>query len=156
MKWLSVLLVASAVWVPGTGAAQEADPREAGLRERIAAEPGNTRASCELGALLVRRDAHEEARNILERAVHVLAARTGRRAHRSLGACLYNLGRAYEADGGDPYLVGLALDTYRWSLEVRANATVAARLAGLADLSAEISAADVTAPEPLSRGMIDS
>ncbi|MFO0713951.1 MAG: hypothetical protein U0353_29110 [Sandaracinus sp.] len=67
------------------------------------------------------------ARREIETALRVLERAEGERAHRSLGACLYNLGRVDEGEGD----LGGARAAYRRSLEVRPNATVQERLRGL-------------------------
>lgn len=67
------------------------------------------------------------ARREIEGALVVLERGTDDRGRRALGACLYNLGRVEEGEGR----VDAARAAYRRSLEVRPNATVAARVRAL-------------------------
>ncbi len=85
-------------------------------------------ARCELGWALYHAGQLERARAELARGVDLLRVAAARRPRdrRTLGACLYNLGRvAEESDASS------AARYYRESIEVRPNDTVAARLAAL-------------------------
>lgn len=107
--------------------AQSQNPDVARLRAAVAADPAAPSPRCELAWALVLTNAHHEAVEVVTPAITTLRARTDAAAKRSLGACLYNRGRAYEALGDRAH----AIVDYADSLENRPNQTVAQRLATL-------------------------
>lgn len=146
-----VMLAFASCWLVGTatggaspagvavGAAQP--PDLATLRARAAASPGDTHAACELAFALVGASQPQEAVTVASPAIASLRAQTGAAAQRSLGACLYNRGRAHEALGAR----SAAVIDYADSLDLRPNETVAARLRALVpDVPADAPLAAVT------------
>lgn len=102
-------------------------PDLATLRARAAASPDDVHAACELAFGLVGASESHEAITVATPAIARLRAQSGAAAARTLGACLYNRGRAHEALGE----TSAAIVDYADSLDLRPNDTVSARLAAL-------------------------
>lgn len=98
------------------------------LRAAVAAAPDEPRPRCELAFALVRANQPREAIDAATPAIDQLRTQPGARARRTLGACLYNRGRAHEAAGE----TASAIADYADSLDLRPNDAVAARLTTLA------------------------
>lgn len=102
-------------------------PDLATLRARAAASPEDDHAACELAFGLVTAGQPAEAATTATPAITRLRAQAGAAARRTLGACLYNRGRAHEALGE----TSAAIVDYADSLDLRPNDSVAARLHAL-------------------------
>lgn len=123
------VLVVARLAVPCSVARAQSSPadRVAELRARVDASADDVSLRCQLSFALVGAGRFEEARGEADRAISALGSPTERDARRTLGACLYNRGRAHEG-------LGRARDAaadYVESLRLRANEAVLARLTAL-------------------------
>lgn len=129
MRSLSLVLVLVPVlgtsWLASRASAQE--DAVARLRAEVAAAPSEVSLQCQLSFALVGASQHEEARTIASAAIAAVPRPLTRAARRTLGACLYNLGRAEEGLGHRRE----AAIAYARSIAVRDNDAVRARLAAL-------------------------
>jgi hypothetical protein len=119
-----LLALVVALWcagLPSTIVAQSGDV--ATLQARVRQSPDDP----QLAFALMGASCHEEAVSVASPAIVALRARSGRTSARTLGACLYNRGRAHEALGHR----NEAVIDYADSLDRRANETVSARLRSL-------------------------
>lgn len=118
----SGLGLALALALPGASASQA--PDLATLRARAAASPEDDHAACELAFALVTAGQSAEAVTVATPAIARLRAQPGAAPRRTLGACLYNRGRAHETLGQ----TNETIVDYADSLDLRPNETVANRL----------------------------
>lgn len=116
---LSLWLIAST--------AQAQDDAVARLRAQVASAPSDVSRQCQLSFALIGASQHEEARTIATAAIAAVPRPLTRATRRTLGACLYNLGRAEEGLGHRRE----AAIAYARSIVVRDNDAVRARLAAL-------------------------
>jgi hypothetical protein len=116
---LSLWLIAST--------AQAQDDAVARLRAQVASAPSDVSLQCQLSFALIGASQHEEARTIATAAIAAVPRPLTRATRRTLGACLYNLGRAEEGLGHRRE----AAIAYARSIVVRDNDAVRARLAAL-------------------------
>jgi len=123
LRSLGLLL---SLWLIGSSA-QAQDDAVARLRGQVASAPRDVSLQCQLSFALVGASQYEEARTIAAAAVAALPRPLTRATRRTLGACLYNLGRAEEGLGHRRE----AAIAYVRSLVVRDNDAVRARLAAL-------------------------
>ncbi len=119
---LSALALASA-----TAVVHAQDDAVARLRARVAAAPSDAALRCQLSFALVGAGQHEEARSLATTSVTSTPRPLTPTTRRTVGACLYNLGRAEEGLGHRAE----AASAYVRSLAVRDNDAVRARLAAL-------------------------
>ncbi len=115
--WITVALLLLA-------APASAQPSVAELRARLAASPGDASLSCQLAYALVGESAPDEAHRAATAGIEAIARPLTARTRRTLGACLYNRGRASEA----LHRPRDAVRDFVASLALRPNDTVRARL----------------------------
>lgn len=124
----SVTLVLTATLVLSRAArTARAEESVTELRARLAERPGDPAVACRLAFALVLATTFDEAREVASPAIEALRPRGEPSSVRTLGACLYNRGRAYEGLGDGRRA---AMD-YAESLSLRPNEAVAARLGTL-------------------------
>lgn len=154
-------LVPVAAWAQTTSLA-DVDAEQARLEQRLRAHPDDTGTMCSLGWALVRShydieqrflsgpDSHR-ARTVLDDAIARIGAPTETALRTRLGACLYSRGRLAEQEEG----IAAAIPFYERSIAMRANASVANRLAGARRVVSErwVRLDDVPAGDPASAAL---
>lgn len=140
MRWAP--FVALTTLLGSTSPTSAQDDQIARLRARVSAAPSDASAQCQLSFALVSAERFEEATRAAEAGIAVLGSAPAPATRRTLGACLYNLGRAQEGLGHRAEFI----PAYVESLRVRPNPIVLARLqAAVLDTPSEYPAAALLA-----------